>query len=256
MPEGESKVGLDQGEGAVMDEPRETPEPKEAATETSKAETPREEAPETRAGKSDAERLAEAEAEISRLKDAYLRSLAEVENTRRRAARDREDAGKYAVSEFARDLLSVADNLRRALDAVDPEARRTDEALDRLVAGVELTEKTLLDALARRGITPIDAEGRPFDPHVHEAMFEIPDESVANGTVVQVLERGFMIHERPLRPARVAVSRGGPRPAAADAKPEAAEGAGVEPQNASAASYGENRKRQGAETGGTVDEEH
>lgn len=174
-----------------------------------------------------ADRLSAAEAEIAELKDKHLRALAETENLRRRAAREREDAGKYAITGFARDLLAVADNLQRALAAVDPAARRSDPALSALVAGVEMTEKALLAAFARHGITPIDADGQAFDPNVHEAMFELPNDTVPHGTVVQVLERGYLIHDRPLRPARVGVSRGGPRPspqAAADAsEPNGAE---------------------------------
>lgn len=166
---------------------------------------------ETAEGPSVAERLAEAEREIAKVKDDFLRSLAEVENVRRRAAREKVDASKYAISSFARDLLPVADNLRRAADSVDAEARTRDPALEALVTGVEMTERELLGVLERHGITPIPAEGQRFDPHVHEAMYEIPDESVPHGTVVQVLERGFMIHDRPLRPSRVGVSRGGPR---------------------------------------------
>lgn len=162
-------------------------------------------------GPSLAERLSEAEKEIARVKDEFLRALAETENVRRRAARDKIDASKYAISSFARDLLSVADNLRRAADSVDAEARTRDPALEALVTGVEMTEKELLGVLERHGVTPIAAKGERFDPHVHEAMFEVPDESVPHGTVVQVLERGFMIHDRPLRPSRVGVSRGGPR---------------------------------------------
>lgn len=158
-----------------------------------------------------AERLAEAEQEIAKVKDDFLRALAEAENVRRRAARDKVDASKYAITGFARDLLSVADNLRRAADSVDAEARTRDPALEALVTGVEMTEKELLGVLERHGVTPIAAEGQRFDPHVHEAMYEVPDESVPHGTVVQVLERGYMIHDRPLRPSRVGVSRGGPR---------------------------------------------
>lgn len=177
------------------------------------------EAAETGAAAAIADRLAAAEAEIAGLKDKHLRALAETENVRRRAAREREDAGKYAVTGFARDLLAVADNLQRALASVDPAACQTDPALAALVAGVEMTEKALLAAFARHGITPIEAEGHVFDPNVHEAMFELPNDAVPHGTVVQVLERGFRIHDRPLRPARVGVSRGGPKPS-----PQAAAG--------------------------------
>lgn len=179
------------GEGPVMEGEQEAPLPDE--------------------GSGPAERLAEAETEIARLKDEHLRALAEVENVRRRAARDKSDATKYAVTGFARDLLPVADNLRRAVDMVDADARKQDQALEALVAGLEMTEKALLGVFERYGIMPIEADGKRFDPHVHEAMFEIPNESVPHGTVLQVLERGYMIHDRPLRPARVGVSRGGPK---------------------------------------------
>ncbi len=157
------------------------------------------------------------EAELAEVTEKWKRALAETENVRRIAARDREDAGKYAVTRFARDMLSVADNLRRALDSMDNDARPTDAGLDALASGVELTERELLATLARHGITPIAAASEPFDPHVHEALFEVPDESVPHGTIVHVLEPGYMIHDRPLRPARVGVSKGGPRPGATPA---------------------------------------
>lgn len=124
------------------------------------------------------ERLTALSAEIAALKDKHLRALAETENVRRRAAREKTDAGKYAITGFARDLLAVADNMQRALGSVDPEARRADPALEALVAGVEMTEKALLAAFERQGISPIEAEGAPFDPHVHEAMFEVPNEGI------------------------------------------------------------------------------
>jgi molecular chaperone GrpE len=197
------------------------------------------------------QRLADAEAETARLKDEHLRALAEIENTRRRAARDREDAGKYAVTAFARELLTVADNLRRALDAVDAEACAKDPALGALVAGVEMTEKSLLAVFARFGIAPIEAKGRPFDPHFHEAMFEIPDETVPNGTVCQVMEHGYTIHDRPLRAARVGVSKGGPKPEASPATAATDEG----PRAPSQAAAYERRPEQSSETSGLkVDE--
>lgn len=158
-----------------------------------------------------AERLAAVEADLAEVTEKWKRALAETENVRRIAARDREDAGKYAMTRFARDILSVADNLRRALDSMDKDARQTDAGLDALANGVELTERELLATLARHGVTPIAAASEPFDPHVHEALFEVPDESVPHGTVVHVLESGYMIHDRPLRPARVGVSKGGPK---------------------------------------------
>lgn len=166
----------------------------------------------------EAARIAELEAQLAETVEKWKRALAETENVRRIAARDREDASKYAVSKFARDLLSVADNLRRALESVDVEARAGDANLEALAGGVELTERELQTTLTRHGITPIEAAAQPFDPHIHEALFEVPDESVPHGTVVHVLEPGYMIHERTLRPARVGVSRGGPKPGARPAE--------------------------------------
>lgn len=179
-----------------------------------------------------AERLAAVEAERDKLREDYLRALAEVENTRRRAARDKADASKYAISGFARDLLSVSDNLRRAVESVDPKDRDGNPAIEALIAGVEMTEKELMTVFERYGVTPIAAQGEPFDPHVHEAMLEIPDETVPHGTVMHVLEPGFMIHDRPLRAARVGVSKGGPKrgaETAAEPKAESEAESNVEP---------------------------
>ena len=159
------------------------------------------------------------EAEIEELKrqvddrqDKLLRALAETENVRRRAARDRQEASQFAISGFARDLLSVVDNLQRALASVDAAVRAADPALAALMNGVEMTEKELRTVLERHGVTPIAAEGQPFDPHVHEALFEIPDPNVPHGTVLQVVQPGYLLHERTLRPARVGIARGGPKP--------------------------------------------
>jgi molecular chaperone GrpE len=201
-----------------------------------------------------AERLAKAEADIAELSEKWKRALAETENVRRIAARDREDAGKYAVSRFARDVLSVADNLRRALDSMDKDARATDPGLDALAGGVELTERELLATLARYGITPIPAASQPFDPHVHEALFEVPDETVPHGTVVHVLETGYMIHDRPLRPARVGVSKGGPR-AQPTAEQPAGEPAEVEfPGRGAAGAYAKRDGEAEGDPGSRLDE--
>jgi len=171
-----------------------------------------------------AERLAAAEAEAARLKNEYLRALAETENVRKRSARERQEAGQYAIAGFARDLLSVADNLQRALDAVDAQAKAADPALQALTSGVEMTEKELLSVLERHGVKPIPALGQVFDPHVHEALYELPDPTVPQGTVVQVAQSGYTLHDRTLRPARVGLARGGPKPGAAPAaEAEAAE---------------------------------
>jgi molecular chaperone GrpE len=147
--------------------------------------------------------------EVAKLKDQLLRALAETENTRNRARREREDLQKYAAAPLAKDLLAVADNLRRAIENVPGELVEGDERVRNLVTGIEMTEKTLLAALAKHHVTPIDPAGEKLDPHRHEAMFEIPDESQPNGTVVQVFEIGYALHDRLLRPARVAVAKGG-----------------------------------------------
>jgi molecular chaperone GrpE len=203
-----------------------------------------------------AERLAQAEAQLAKLKDDYLRALAETENVRRRAQRDRQDASQYAITGFARDLLSVADNLRRALAAVDDGARADNPALDALIGGVEMTERELLTIFERYGVKKIESVGQPFDPHVHEAMFELPNPEVANGTILHVLEDGYRIHERTLRAARVGVAKGGPRPAppAEAAGGDVAEGEAPLPLRATSGAY-ERAPEQGERaTGARIDE--
>jgi molecular chaperone GrpE len=156
------------------------------------------------------ERIAELEAEVARMKDQLLRALADAENTRRRAQRDIEDNSKYAVSNFARDVLPVGDNLRRALEAIPPEARAADENLDRFAAGIELTERELLNILERHGIKRVDPVGQPFDHNFHQAMMQVDSAEHPPGTVVQVFQPGYTIHGRLLRPAMVTVSKGSP----------------------------------------------
>ncbi|MGD9545032.1 MAG: nucleotide exchange factor GrpE [Methylocystis sp.] len=151
-------------------------------------------------------------AENAGLKDKLLRALAEVENVRRRAEREVADAKAYGVANFARETLSFADNLQRALENV-PEGSRADPAVAALVEGVEVMERDFLARLARFGVKKIDAQGARFDPNLHEALFEIPDEMRPAGTVAQVVEQGYMIGERVLRPAKVGVTRGGSKPA-------------------------------------------
>ena len=155
------------------------------------------------------DRVAKLEAEVASLKDQLLRAMAETENTRRRAQRDREDASKFAVSSFAKELVSVADNLRRALDAVPAEGREQDEMLKGLAVGVEATERQLFAAFDRAGIKKLDPAGEPFDPNFHQVMFEIENTGKAAGTVVQVLQPGYTIHGRLLREAMVGVAKGG-----------------------------------------------
>ncbi len=171
------------------------------------------------------QRIAALEKEAGDLKDQLLRTLADMENLRRRTEREIADARTYAVTNFARDIVGAADNLTRAIVAVDTEARATGgEALISLVEGVELTERELMKALEKHGVSRVDPAGEKFDPNFHQAMFEVPDPSVPSGTVVQVMQVGFKIGERVLRPALVGVGRGGPKMAPAEedaAQPEA-----------------------------------
>ncbi|HTJ01384.1 MAG TPA: nucleotide exchange factor GrpE [Methylovirgula sp.] len=142
------------------------------------------------------------------LKDKMLRTLADMENLRRRTEKEVGDAKLYGVASFARDMLTFADNLRRILDNVPPELR---ESGGTLIEGLELTERDFLSRLARHGVKKLEPQGTKFDPNRHEALYEIPDESVPNGTVVQVIEDGYAIGDRVLRPAKVGISRGGPK---------------------------------------------
>jgi molecular chaperone GrpE len=154
--------------------------------------------------------LEEANAEIGRLKDQLLRALAETENVRRRAARDREDAQRYAASNFAKDMLTVSDNLARALQHIPAEQLESDPALKSLYDGVAATERQLLAAFERHGIKRIDPLGEKFDPHLHQAMFEVPGSGQPAGTVVQVLQPGYVMHDRLLRAAMVGVAKADP----------------------------------------------
>jgi molecular chaperone GrpE len=163
-----------------------------------------------------ADPLAAAQQEAASLKDKLLRTLAEMENLRRRTEREVADARVYGISSFARDILGVADNFRRALDAVGPDLRTTaDAGIKALLEGVELTERELLKSLEKNGIRKVEPLGEKFDPNVHQAMYEVPDASVPAGSVVQVVQPGYLIGERVLRPAMVGVSKGGPKTAPA-----------------------------------------
>jgi molecular chaperone GrpE len=149
-------------------------------------------------------------AEVAELKDQLLRALAEVENVRRRGQKERDDASKYAIANFAREIVTVVDNLRRAIEAVPAQALATDDNLKSLLTGVELTERSLLAALERFGIKRIDPLGEKFDHNFHQAMMQVDDPTKPAGTVVQVMQSGYTLHDRLLRPAMVAVSKGGP----------------------------------------------
>lgn len=151
-------------------------------------------------------------AENGELRDRYLRLAAEMDNLRRRTERDVKDAKSYSVASFARDMLAVADNLRRTLDAIPAEAREiADAGLKTLIEGVEMTERSMLSALERHGVRQLEPVGQKFDPNFHQAMFEVPNPEVPNNTVVQVVQAGFVIGDRVLRPAMVGVAKGGPK---------------------------------------------
>ena len=159
--------------------------------------------------------------EAADARDRMLRTLAEMENLRKRTAREVSDARTYGISGFARDVLDIADNLQRALDAVPEEARAAaDPGLKALIEGVELTERSLHNALEKHGVRKFDPAGEKFDPNVHQAMYEVPDPSVPPGTIAQVVQAGYMIGDRVLRPALVGVAKGGAR---TDAKTAASE---------------------------------
>jgi molecular chaperone GrpE len=159
--------------------------------------------------------------ENEELKDRALRLAAEMENLRRRTARDVHDARAYAIANFAREMLGVSDNLKRALEAIPAEAKASGDAgFKALIDGVEMTERGMLSALERHGVRKLEPQGEKFDPNFHQAMFEVPDPSVPANTVVQVVQTGYVIGDRVLRPAMVGVSRGGPKNAAPEAAAE------------------------------------
>lgn len=194
-----------------MEEPVEdvqiSEEAQQIAEETAAAET-EEAGEETEAASVPAPEEPTPEEQVAEMKDRLLRALADVENTRRRADRDVEDARKYGASGFAKDLLNVSDNLRRALETVSDEMRDGDEGVKNLVLGIEMVEKELLSAFERQGITKIDPLGEPFDHNFHQAMYEMPDTGYPAGTVAEVMQPGYVIRDRLLRPAMVAVAKG------------------------------------------------
>jgi molecular chaperone GrpE len=158
------------------------------------------------------DKLAKAQTEIASLKDQVLRALAEAENTRRRMQKEREDTAKYAVANFAKEMLNVSDNFQRALDATPKDTN--DTALKNLIAGIEATERQLQAALERFGIKKIEPLGQVFDPNFHRVMMEVDDPDQPAGTVVQVMQPGYAIHDRLLREALVAVAKDSGKPPA------------------------------------------
>ena len=191
-------------------------------------------------------------AEIAELNDKLLRALAETENMRRRSERDREEASKYAIANFARDMLTVGDTLRRALGSVDMDARKENAVIEQMMVGLEMNEREIHNTFERFGIKAIEAMGEKFDHNWHEAMFEIDDATKPAGTVVQVVETGYVLKDRLLRPAKVGVSKGGPatvKDAAAEAGP--AEADPGPDQKEGQAAY----EDKGGEPGAQLDEE-
>jgi molecular chaperone GrpE len=156
--------------------------------------------------------------EVAETKDRLLRALAEMENLRRRTEREVTDARVYGVTSLARDLIGVADDMRRALDAAEESAAIVDGPAKALCEGVEMIERQLLKVLEKHGVRVFDPQGAKFDPNVHQALFEVPDANIPAGSVVQVIQPGFMIGDRVLRPAMVGVSKGGPRTAPAESQ--------------------------------------
>jgi len=164
--------------------------------------------------------IAALEAEAADLKDRLLRAHAEVENIRKRSEREKEETAKYAITRLAREIVNVGDNFQRAIDAVPPGAADQDSALKSFLEGVTMTERELLNVLERYGIRRVQPMNEIFNPHLHQAVMEIARSDVPTGTIVQVFQAGFMIEDRVLRPAMVAVAKGGPRPAPAEGSPD------------------------------------
>ena len=215
------------------DEPHET-RPRETRPHETRIELPDDEPPADEsftpgqdrgpAPAADTAELERARAEAADYKDKALRAVAELENYRRRADKERDDVAKYAISNFAREMLPVADNLRRALDAQPAAEGDVAAPLKAFVSGVELTERELLAAFERFGLKKIDPLGEPFDHNFHQAMFEIEDSTKPAGTVVQVMQSGYLLKDRLLRPALVAVSKGGAARAADERQGGSAQG--------------------------------
>lgn len=178
----------------------------------------------------EAARAARLETEVAALRDQLLRALAEAENQRRRSQREREEAVRYAAAPMLRELLPVADNLQRALESVPAEAADRDGTLKILLEGVQLTQRELQAVFERHGIVKLDPVGERLNPHHHEAMFEVPDPEQPSGTIVQVVEPGYLLHDRLLRPARVGVAKGGSPAGPAGGDDEEAEAAANDDQ--------------------------
>ena len=207
-----------------------------------------------------AARIAALEEQVAELNDKLLRALAEAENVRRRAQRDKEDTAKYGIKNFAEGILGVADNLGRAMASIDADARVKDPNLENLFVGVEMVQKDLMSTFERYGVTPIKALGAKFDPMLHEAMYEIEDTDTPAGTIAQVLEPGYVLHGRTLRAAKVGITKGGPKEAqlpAADAPAgeSSAEGDSADPATREGQAAYETQTEPKTASGGNLDQE-
>jgi len=202
------------------------------------------------------DRLDELEEQLAEVNDQLLRAVAETENVRRRAQREKEDAGKYAITNFAREMLSVSDNMVRALDSQRQEEEKQANAelsaadllerFNNFILGVTMIETEMQKTFERIGIEKIEPVGQPFDPKLHHALFEVEDLEKPTGTVMQVIEAGYVLRERLLREAKVGVSKGGPKIAAGDGAKES------DPAEAEGAAQA---YEPSAETGSKVDKE-
>lgn len=152
--------------------------------------------------------ISELQQQMAAVKDQGLRALAEADNTRKRALKDREDATKYAISNFARDLLDYADNFNRAIDSVPEDLKNSgDDRITNLVTGLEAMQRQLLQTLEKNGVRKLEPRDEPFNPHFHEVMFEVPGTGKPAGTIIQLVDAGYILHDRLLRPARVGVAK-------------------------------------------------
>ncbi len=199
-------------------DPNETNEDQAKPADSLKAEAPADGDPGRKLG-ADLDALLVENAEM---RDRLLRTLADMENLRRRTEREKADTARYAITNFARDVLTVGDNLKRTMDHVPADAAAEDPALKTFLEGVELTERELLNVLERHGVTRIEPLGQRFDPNFQQAMFEVQNPDVAEGTVVDVMQAGYAIGERCLRPALVAIAKGGAKQAKAQCDGDAA----------------------------------
>lgn len=197
--ENEPENGIDSPQPATQADGEET------AIEN--AETPFDSAAPPPADDEKDQRIATLEAQLEQAKDQMLRAIAEAENTRRRAAKEREDTGKYAISSFAKDLLDFADNFKRALESVPDDLAEADERISGVLQGIATMEKELLRTFEKHGIEKIEPEGEIFNPHFHEVMFETAGTGQPGGTIIQVIEPGYILKGRLLRPARVGVAK-------------------------------------------------